>query len=92
MPTFMILCRDGAGKGALRAETRPRHLDHLAQLEGRIVCAGPFLDEAGAPVGSLILAEFEELGAAQAFAKADPYSAAGVFEEVIVAAWRQTLP
>ena len=45
MPTFAIIAHDRADAGTLRAETRPRHLDHLRSIEGQIVAVGPFLSE-----------------------------------------------
>ncbi|MCY1503732.1 Protein YciI [compost metagenome] len=42
--------------------------------------------------GSLIVAEFESLEAAKAWADADPYRAAGVYAEVVVKPFRQVLP
>ena len=75
-----------------RLATRPAHLARLEQLknEGRLVLAGPHpaIDsndpgEAGFS-GSLVVAEFDSLEAAQQWADADPYKAAGVYVNVVV--------
>ena len=69
--------------------------DHVARLqalqdEGSMLIAGPHpaIDsEDPGPAGftgSLIVAEFGSLEAAQTWADADPYIAAGVYEKVIV--------
>jgi uncharacterized protein YciI len=92
MPLFAILCHDRTDAGSLRADTRPRHLAYLEEIEGQMLAAGPFLDEAGAPKGSLIIADFADLAAANAFAQADPYAVAGLFRAVDVSAWRQVFP
>ncbi|USI73343.1 YciI family protein [Sphingomonas morindae] len=92
MKPFMILARDHADAGTLRAETRPRHLAYLKTLGERILRAGPLLDPAGAPQGSLILAEFDGLDAARAFAAGDPYAEAGLFASLEVCEWRHVLP
>ncbi len=42
--------------------------------------------------GSLIVAEFDSLSAAQAWADADPYIAAGVYDQVVVKPFKQVLP
>jgi len=42
--------------------------------------------------GSLIVAEFTNLQAAQKWADADPYVAAGVYENVMVKPFKQVLP
>jgi uncharacterized protein YciI len=83
-----------------RQSARPAHLARLKQLldEGRLLLAGPFpaIDaEDPGPAGfdgSLIIAEFEDLEAARAWAQADPYVAAGVYRDVSVRPFRQTLP
>ena len=83
-----------------RLAARPEHLARLAALrdEGRLLLAGPCpaIDaEDPGPAGfsgSLIVAEFESLEAARAWADADPYIAAGVFDRVEVRPFRRVLP
>jgi uncharacterized protein YciI len=85
---------------AARQSARPAHLARLKQLldVGRLLLAGPFpaIDaEDPGPAGfegSLIIAGFDDLEAARAWAQADPYVAAGVYREVTVRPFRQTLP
>ena len=83
-----------------RLASRPAHLARLSELEaaGRMVLAGPFpaIDSpdpgpAGF-AGSLIVAEFDSLAAAQTWANADPYVAAGVYARVTVRPFKQVLP
>lgn len=84
----------------VRLAARPAHLDRLRALldEGRLLLAGPCpaIDaEDPGPAGfsgSLIVAEFESLAAARAWAEADPYVAAGVYERVDVRPFRKALP
>lgn len=54
--------------------------------------AGPLLDMAGQPIGSLLIIDFAERKDAVAFAAADPYALAGLFASVAVTAWRKVLP
>ncbi|HET7932065.1 MAG TPA: YciI family protein [Rhodanobacteraceae bacterium] len=83
-----------------RKGARPAHVARLQKLleEGRLLLAGPFpaIDaEDPGPAGfsgSLIIAEFDDLDAAKAWADADPYRVAGVYKEVTVRPFRQTLP
>jgi uncharacterized protein YciI len=83
-----------------RKATRPRHVARLQELlnEGRLLLAGPFpaidAEDPGLAGfnGSLIIAEFDDLEAAKEWAHADPYRAAGVYREVTVRPFRQTLP
>ncbi|MCW5732163.1 MAG: YciI family protein [Alphaproteobacteria bacterium] len=89
---FAIHCIDRSGQMQLRLDHRPAHLEHLKAAGARIKFAGPLLDEAGEkPVGSLILVECADLAAARAFADADPYAKAGLFERVHLAPWRHVL-
>jgi len=83
-----------------RLGARPAHLARLNQLkdEGRLLLAGPFpaIDSPDpGPAGfsgSLIVAAFDSLQAAQAWANADPYVAAGVYDQVSVKPFKKVLP
>jgi uncharacterized protein len=92
MPSFAIIAHDRPDAGTLRAETRPRHLDYVGAIVDRIVAAGPIADESGKPIGSIVIADFEDLDAARAFAAGDPYAEAGLFGSVSVTAWRKVFP
>lgn len=97
---YAFICQDKEGTLAQRLEARPAHLERLQQLqnEGRLILAGPnpAVDsndpgEAGF-TGSLVVAEFDSLEAAQSWAEADPYVAAGVYDSVTVKPFRKVLP
>jgi len=83
-----------------RLGARPDHLARLNELknEGRLVLSGPFpaidSDDPGPAgfTGSLIVAEFPSLDAAQQWADADPYIKAGVYANVIVKPFKKILP
>ncbi|AOE61836.1 YciI family protein [Pseudomonas corrugata] len=97
---YAIIATDVADSLEKRLAARPEHLERLQQLkaEGRIVLAGPHpavdSNDPGAAgfSGSLIVAEFESLVAAQAWAEADPYVTAGVYANVVVKPFKQVLP
>lgn len=97
---YMIVGEDVPNSLEKRMAARPAHLARLDALQaaGRIVVAGPLpaidsLDPGPAGFsGSLILAEFESLSAAQAWADADPYIAAGVYAKVTVKPFKQVFP
>ncbi len=92
MPTYAIHCIDKPMQQALRARTREAHLAYVRQRMSQVVVAGPLLDEAGQPIGSMLLMEFPDYRSAVAFAADDPYARAGLFASVAVTAWRQVLP
>ena len=92
MPHFIIIGRDRPGSASLRADTRPRHLDHIRSLGAALLVGGPTLDESGAATGSVVIADFPDLAAARDFAERDPYRGVDLFESVTVQAWRKVLP
>ncbi|WP_017939644.1 YciI family protein [Zestomonas thermotolerans] len=97
---YAIIATDVANSLEKRLAARPAHLARLEQLkaEGRLVLAGPHpavdSNDPGAAgfTGSLVVAEFESLEAAQRWADADPYCEAGVYGQVIVKPFRKVLP
>ncbi|MCL2915568.1 YciI family protein [Shewanella corallii] len=97
---YMISSQDVENSLEKRMSARPAHLARLQQLadEGRLMLAGPHpaIDsenpgEAGF-TGSLVVAEFASLEAAQSWADEDPYIAAGVYQSVIVKPFKPVLP
>ncbi|MDD2060858.1 YciI family protein [Pseudomonas sp. GD03860] len=97
---YAIIASDVADSLEKRLAARPAHIERLQQLkeQGRVVLAGPHpaidSNDPGAAgfSGSLIVAEFDSLPAAQAWADADPYIAAGVYDKVVVKPFKQVLP
>lgn len=83
-----------------RLAVRPAHLERIKTLqkEGRLVLAGPYpaIDSPDpGPAGfsgSLVVAEFESLEAARAWAEADPYATSGVYGKLIVRPFKKVLP
>lgn len=92
MPYFAIHCIDKADSAALRAATRPAHLAHINALGDDVLVAGPLLRPDGRAMGSLMIIAFEDRDAAVAFAAADPYHQAGLFESRSVTNWHKVLP
>ncbi len=97
---YVIIGEDAENSLAQRLAVRPAHLERLQALkaEGRLFVAGPNpAIDANDPgtagfTGSIIIAEFESLVAAQAWADADPYRAAGVYRNVTVKPFKKVLP
>lgn len=97
---YAIIGDDAPGSLERRLAARPAHLERLKALQdaGRLLLAGP-CPAIDAPdpgpagfAGSLIVAEFESLAAAEAWAAADPYVTAGVFARTTVRPFRKVLP
>ncbi|MGA8132880.1 MULTISPECIES: YciI family protein [Pseudomonas] len=97
---YAIIATDVENSLDKRLAVRPAHLERLHQLQaqGRLVLAGPHpavdSNDPGAAgfSGSLIVAEFDSLSAAQAWAEADPFVAGGVYAQVLVKPFKQVLP
>jgi hypothetical protein len=85
---FAIACTDKPASLELRLATRPAHLEHLKAEAGRILLGGPVLDPAGNPCGSMLVVEAADRAEAEAFAAADPYAKAGLFESVVIRPFR----
>ncbi len=97
---YAIIGQDNENSLDKRLAARPDHLQRLEALkqEGRLLVAGPFpaidsIDPGPAGFsGSLIVAEFDSLNTAQAWADQDPYVAAGVYESVSIKPFKKVLP
>ncbi|WP_136066067.1 YciI family protein [Modicisalibacter radicis] len=97
---YAILSEDVKNSLDKRQSARPDHLARLEKLrdQGRLVLAGPHpAVDAEAPgdagfSGSLVVAEFDSLDEAQAWADADPYAIAGVYARVTVKPFKKVLP
>ena len=74
----------------------PAHLERLEALhqENRLLCAGPnpLPDNPNVMSGSLIVADFADLDAAEAWASEDPYVHAGVYAEMLIRPFKQVFP
>ncbi len=97
---YAIIATDVPDSLEIRLAARPAHLARLDDLknQGRMVLAGPHpaidSNDPGPAgfTGSLVVAEFDSLQAAEEWAAADPYKAAGVYGNVIVKPFKQVYP
>ena len=97
---YAVISEDVENSLEKRLSARPEHVERLQQLkeEGRLILAGPHPaidnEDPGTNgfTGSLIVAEFDSLEAAQQWADADPYIEAGVYKQVTVKPFKKVLP
>ena len=91
MPYYAIYCEDNPDNNIeKRRSVRPAHLQRLKELnqQGKLLTAGPLFNKDGdnpmtsGIYGSLIIAEFEDIISARAWAAADPYITAGIYSNV----------
>lgn len=72
---------------AHRLEVRPRHRAHYEALGDDLVLSGPYLDEKGDPIGSMIVIRRDSQASAEAYAAADPFVTEKVFSSLTVSRW-----
>ena len=97
---YAIISEDIPNSLEKRKSARPAHLERLESLkqEGRLLIAGPHpaidTNEPGNAgfTGSLVIAEFNSLADAQAWADNDPYVSSGVYSKVTVKPFKRVLP
>ncbi len=97
---YVIYSQDHENSLQARLQARAEHLARLQDLlsQGRLLLAGPrpaIDSEDPGPAGfqgSLVVARFDSLAAAQAWAEADPYLAAGVYQRVEVSPFKRVMP
>ena len=89
---FAFYCRDKEGHGQLRLDNRAAHLDHLKSQGEKVLAAGPLIsDDGSSMLGSLLIVDFDDRQAAEAFAATDPYAKAGLFSQVDIVAWKKVI-
>lgn len=97
---YVLQGEDAPGSLETRLAVRPAHLARLEALrdEGRLIVAGP-MPAIDSPdpgpagfTGSLVIAEFDTLDAAQQWLAADPYVTEGVFARTSVQPYKKVLP
>lgn len=92
MALFAFIGFDKLGMGALRAATRPKHLEWLAQYGDRVKAGGALRQDDGeTAMGSLIVVEAASLQEARAMFDADPYALAGLWERSMVAPYARAV-
>jgi len=97
---YAFISQDVENSLEARLTARPAHVERLQDLkqQGRLIIAGPHpaidnIDPGSAGfTGSLVVAEFENLEAAQSWADDDPYVHAGVYQSIIVKPFNCVLP
>jgi uncharacterized protein YciI len=88
---FIIVNTDKPGQNALRLATRPVQHAYLDGFAERIPFAGPTVTEdASQSMGNLIVFEADSYADAEAFARADPYAKAGLFDTTCIRPWKCT--
>jgi hypothetical protein len=89
---FLCYHRDRPGSLALRDELIEDHLSYTERYATEMIARGPTLAGDGAtPTGSVHLLDLPDPAAARAFAFDEPNYQAGVYRDVLLRRWRNTL-
>ena len=83
---FIIKAYDGINTLERRMAVRPRHLENMSKVNGKVICAGGLLDNEGKMKGSVLIMEFADRAGLDAYLASEPYIAEHVWEKVTVEA------
>jgi uncharacterized protein YciI len=86
---FSLVCRDKPDHLQTRLDHRAAHLDY-ARASGSVFLAGPMIQNE-TMVGSLVILDVADRASAEAWAAADPYAKAGLFQSVDISEWKRVI-
>lgn len=87
---YAIQLRDKPDHANVRAETRAEHLEYLESNKDKLLAAGGLMDDDGSGVhGGIIIVDTDDRAEAEALIANDPFTRAGLFEEISVTRWRK---
>ena len=81
---YMIKACDGPNQLERRMEVRPRHLENMTKIDGKVICAGGLLDEAGRMKGSVLILDFDSPEGLSRYLESEPYILTKVWQSVEV--------
>ena len=88
---FYILDKPGTGKE--RLGLKPAQYEHLETVENRMVTGGPLLAEDGETmIGSLLVIDFPDRAAAEAWLAQAPFTTGGVFGQAHIHPFKHNWP
>ncbi|MGW4563919.1 YciI family protein [Streptomyces sp. NPDC004561] len=89
---FLCYHRDRPGSLALRDELLEEHWSYMDRFDKEMIARGPTLaDDGDTPTGSVHIVDVQDAAAARAFAFDEPGYQAGVYRDVLLRRWRNTL-
>jgi uncharacterized protein len=84
---FIVSGKDHPNGLARRLEFRPQHRAHYEALGDDLILSGPYLDDQGEPIGSMIVMRAKSQAEADAYVARDPYVTESVFRTCTVDRW-----
>ena len=90
---FAFILIDKPNSAELRQRMRPEHKAYLATMADRMAFAGPFTHDDGTTMlGSLLVIDFPDRGAAHAWLAEEPFTKAGLYGSTSVQAFVNLWP
>ena len=87
---YVIITKDKPNSLALRNEVRAVHVDYLTANQHRLLAAGAQIEDDGSGgSGGVIIVDTDDRKEAEEFIANDPFTKAGLFEDVQVKRWRK---
>jgi uncharacterized protein YciI len=87
---FAIITRDKPNHAHVRETHQSAHKKYLDDHKHRLLAGGAMLSDDGpAAHGGILIVEVESREEADGFIRDDPFSAAGLFENVTLTRWRK---
>ncbi|MFI0786265.1 YciI family protein [Streptomyces lydicus] len=89
---FLCYHRDRTGSLPLRDELLEEHWSYMDRYAAEMIARGPtFAEDGDTPTGSVHIVDLPDPAAARAFAFDEPNYQAGVYRDVLLRRWRNTL-
>src|SRR5262245_29828512 len=89
---FFCYHRDRPGSATLRDELLEEHWSYMDRYADRMIARGPtFARDGDTPTGSVHIVDLPDPAAARGFAFDEPNYQAGVYRDVLLRRWRNTL-
>jgi uncharacterized protein YciI len=89
---FFCYHRDRHGSAALREELLEEHWSYMDRYAAQMIARGPtFAVDGDTPTGSVHIVDLPDASAARAFAFDEPNYQAGVYRDVLLRRWRNSL-
>ena len=87
---YAIQTRDKAGSEKIRSDNRAAHLEYLTERKDLILAGGAVTNDDGTGGhGGIIIIDTDDRAEAERFVAEDPFTKAGLFENVTVTRWRK---
>ncbi len=87
---YAIQTTDKAGAEDIRRDNRAAHLEYLTKHRKLLLAGGAIINDDGSGGhGGILLVDTDDRAEAERFVAEDPFTKAGLFENVTVTRWRK---